>query len=44
MPPAAHNSFIAFADVRQAPRKAARGAPDVAAATVCSAFLVCAMR
>jgi hypothetical protein len=44
MPPAAHNSFIASADVRHAPRKAVSGAPDFAACSVCSAVFVCAMR
>ena len=44
MPPAAHSSFIALADVAHAPRNAANGAPDFAAANVCSAFFVCAMR
>jgi hypothetical protein len=44
MPPAAHSSFIAFAEVNHAPRNAASGAPDFAACTVFSAVLVCAMR
>jgi hypothetical protein len=44
IPPAAHNSFIAFAEVSHAPRSAASGAPDFAACTVCSAFFVWAMR
>jgi hypothetical protein len=35
MPPAAHSSFIAFADVMYAPRTACRGAP---ALTACTGF------